>query len=143
MNIHMDWFDEHGLLISTFAGYTAIGDFREWSAALIPLLETLPPLPGNALYHIVDIQHSSSDFATALTYFRENLPEVMNRELPHEIEVLVVLVGTHATAQLFSTLARQPQFLGIELPMFPTMEAAHAFIAVDRARRFEAQNVTS
>ncbi len=103
-------------------------DTRQRTIAAVPLM----------VYHIMDVRAAHTDFTAVLTQMREVGQAGRSPDDRHTLQVL--LIGTDAMSKLAANLARLPQFGGFEMPMFRSLEDAHDYLRIDRAKR---QGVTS
>ncbi len=85
------------------------------------------------IYHVMDVRAAHTDFTAVLTQMREVGQAGRSPDDRHTQQVL--LVGSDAMARLAANLAKLPQFGGYEMPMFRTLEDAHEYVRIDRAKR--------
>jgi hypothetical protein len=127
--------DTDDVFIWIFEGHIDSAGFHDWYVQTRQVtIES--PLP--TLYHIMDVLKAETDFGAILGQMREVGQDPFVAIDGRSINFL--FVGSNEMAKLAANLAKLPQFGGFEMPMFRTLEDAHEYLRIDRAKQ---QGVTS
>ncbi len=124
-----------GIFVWNFDGAITAEDFHGWFLETARVTLASPEL---RIYHVMDVRKGQTDFGAVLGQMREAGTRPPTLYAPRQ--VIFLFVGSNEMAKLATTLSRQQQFGGFEMPMFHTMEDAEAFIRVDQQRPIDVKS---
>jgi hypothetical protein len=124
---------DDAIITTTFDGYITPEDFAGWNSEIDQTQREVFSTPDGRVYVIMDVRGSvTTDFGTIIREMN-SVPDDMADVMPFMDRFTMMFVGDAPMAKLTVELARRSSFFGgRNVPMFRTMEDAHAFIAIDR-----------
>jgi hypothetical protein len=118
------------LFITTFTGYISADEFAQWDTELLSMIGELKLSYG---YVLMDIRQAETDFAAIVQGLTHISQAISAAETT--IEGTFAFLGTHPMARLSVDMLRQPQYGGVEVPIFLTYEDAIVALEVDMKLR--------
>jgi hypothetical protein len=119
MPISFDFVDESPILIMNAEGHFSIQDAREMFVRSAEFKKEI----GGHMYRISDFSAAESTFTEVLGILRL----ASNMDLPGSTadpDVSVIVVGDNKWAKMATELLKQPQFHGLNIPIFDTQQEA-------------------
>jgi hypothetical protein len=117
------------IMISTFTGQVLLEDTRQSTAATLDFIRET----GGPVHVIADLTDIQASFMETLMILRDQAAS--GEGTTSDPNVLLMLVGSHTMVKLFADAMSQPQFGGIQIPMFKSIEDALAAARVEIAHR--------
>ena len=106
------------IIVATYDGFITAQDVRDAAATIAEFASTIE----GSVYVISDILTATSSFAEVLEILRDQSRGVEGTTTDPRIHV--VLVGSNVMGKLFVDAMRQMKNGGVNVPMFPNMQAA-------------------
>lgn len=128
------------VMITRFTEQITLEVFAAWNAELDRLgAEHAASQPDFAcLYLIMDVSQAQTDFMTIVQQMRVAPTQAQETDVqPGTLKMM--FLGSNPMAKLTVELAKRKEFFGgMDIPIFPTLEDALAFIAIDRVKAEQA-----
>jgi len=118
------------MLVTTFTGYISADEFAQWSAELMAVISDMNLSYG---YVLMDIRQAETDFG-AIIQGLGRISQVLDAA-QNTVEGVFAFLGTHPMARLTVDMLRQPQYGGLEVPIFQNYEDALAALQADMKLR--------
>ena len=127
---------ENGVFISFFGPDVLRGEeFDQYLRDVIDLNVMFDREGHTQVYHILVIESTQLDFESmmrALITIRQNKDMIALRNRLHSLSIIVT--NSHVMAQFIEMMLSNPGYGGRHLAMFPTVEAALAFIHFEQSQ---------
>src|SRR5262245_52363034 len=113
------------ILVSTFTGHIALDDIHQSADATAACIQEV----GGPVHGMAGLTTIDGSLTAALLVLRAR--EDTRPGGAADPNVLVALVGSHTMVKLYADAVAQPQFGGIHIPMFKTVEDALAAARIE------------
>lgn len=124
-------FSDEPILISFLTNTISAEEMHQW---WIEMVNQGLALQSGLVYLVMDVTRAQLDFNLVLSTFQD--ADVQNAlAYLQNVELASMFVGINAIAQQAAQFAGRIEFGGVEVPLFQSLEDAHAYIAADLQRR--------
>lgn len=129
MTVTLEKLPDEPILLATLSGDVKLEEMEQIYAQTAELLQATH----TRLYRITRIENNTTSFMDIL-----KILQAAGKGKPgssSDPNVTVIFLGSGSLIQFITNALRQPQFAGVKLPIFPTLEEALLYVRYDREHR--------